>query len=62
MENESKKTRSYYIKRTNKITGDIVHIGPRDLSTMENKLREYQSTENDEYEYVLFEFVYIPMS
>jgi len=62
MENESTKTKNYYIKRTHKLTGDIVHIGPSDLSTIEEKLKEYQSRENDEYEHILLEFVYMPMS
>ena len=62
MENESTKTKNYYIKRTHKFNGDIVHIGPSDLSTMEKRLKDYQSRENDEYEYILLEFVYMPIS
>ena len=61
MENQTNKNKSYYIKRTKKLTGEIVHIGPSDLLTINNKLKEYQSIENDEYEYCLLEFVYTPM-
>lgn len=62
MENESSKIKNYYIRRTHRLTGNIDHIGPSDLSTIEIKLKEYQSRENDEYEYILLEFVYTPMS
>lgn len=55
------KKKDYYIKRTHKKTGNIDHIGPSDLSIIEERLKEYQSGEHDEYEYALLEFVYMPM-
>ncbi len=53
--------KAYYIKRIHKKTGEIVHIGHSDKSTIQEKLKEYKSREDDEYEYSFLEFVYMAM-
>lgn len=61
MDCNERKERSYYIKRTHKITGDVVHIGPSDCGTLRERVKEYRSVKNSEYDYELIEFVYSPM-
>jgi len=60
MEQESVE-KKYYIKRTHKLNRDIVYMGPRGLTEIDKRIRDYQSGEDDGYEYTSAEFVFIPM-
>lgn len=53
--------KKYYIKRTHKINRDVVYMGPCVLTEIDERIKYYQSGEDDGYEYVRAEFVFIPM-